>query len=345
CRIRCCGCSTLRQEHPPGAAVRRKARESLARQGLEHARLEASQGARDVRRHGQQHDRQGPDPRTEVTGDVEACTARLSRACTRGFSERARVAFRNVHGCTILATKFQRITANRDRCSAKASCSTVVNRGITRWSSVRRSADAATTHCGGGRRDARSTTGIRIFGTNRPGSENEGTIMNANRFAGLVGASMLFVCATSAAAALSANVSIITTKDDIFPVSPGDSVAYTITVTNNGPDPAIAVSVADNTLDLDFVSNTGDCTGPYPCSLGTLAASDSKVIHSTYTLPSDWTPPNPALQTVTVSSSTPDPFTSDNTAFVYADVAGQNCGNFAVSGGNVHTCAIVAGNG
>ena len=169
--------------------------------------------------------------------------------------------------------------------------------------------------------------------------------MKANRIAGWFCASVLLVHATGGAAFAAANLSITKTKDDLFPAAPGDNIAYTITVTNNGPDAALDVTVTDLTLDLDYVSNSGNCTGGFPCNLGTLTNGQSVVINSIYNLPSDWSPPNPALNLAEVTSSTPDNDTDNNTAFVYADVAGQNCGNFAVTGGNIHSCAIVAGNG
>ena len=66
-------------------------------------------------------------------------------------------------------------------------------------------------------------------------------------------------------------------------VTAGQNIIYTVVVTNNGPSSATGVSVADPTpANLTFVSNSGACTGAYPCGLGTLANGQSATITSTY---------------------------------------------------------------
>jgi uncharacterized repeat protein (TIGR01451 family) len=105
-------------------------------------------------------------------------------------------------------------------------------------------------------------------------------------------------------------------------VVPGASLVYTVTVTNNGPSDAAAVSVANVTpTGLTFVSNSGDCTTAYPCSLGTLAGGATRVITTTYSVPSDYTGANPIANTVTVSSTTSDPVGGNNTATTSTPVA------------------------
>ena len=104
----------------------------------------------------------------------------------------------------------------------------------------------------------------------------------------------------------------ITQIDSADPVNPGDTLIYTITVTNNGPADATNV-VATNTLPagVTFVSTSGcseDPAGDPTCSLGDIAVSSSAqytitvtidagasgVLTNTTSVASDVTDPNPA---------------------------------------------------
>jgi len=111
----------------------------------------------------------------------------------------------------------------------------------------------------------------------------------------------------------SADLSI--TKSGPASSSAGSPLVYTITVTNNGPSDAAAVSVADPTpAGTSFVSNNGACITPFPCSLGTMTPGQTKSITSTFTTPANFTGTSVA-NTVTVSSSTtPDPSAANNSA-------------------------------
>ena len=95
----------------------------------------------------------------------------------------------------------------------------------------------------------------------------------------------------------------------------GSPLVYTITVTNNGPSDAAAVSVADPTpAGTSFVSNSGACTTVFPCALGTMTAGQTKSITSTFTTPTNFTGTSIA-NTATVSSpTTPDPSAANNSA-------------------------------
>ncbi len=65
----------------------------------------------------------------------------------------------------------------------------------------------------------------------------------------------------------------------------GKNITYTIRVRNIGNAPATNVQVTDTTsLGLAFVSNSGDCTTAFPCSLGTLAPGGSRTITSTFAI-------------------------------------------------------------
>lgn len=106
-------------------------------------------------------------------------------------------------------------------------------------------------------------------------------------------------------------------------VTPGGTLTYDITVTNQGPSAATAFDVvADDDIvpappNVTFLSNSGDCTTPFPCDLGTIASGESKTITSTFRVASDYSGPNTITNTVTVRSSTdPEPRTSTVTTEV-----------------------------
>jgi uncharacterized repeat protein (TIGR01451 family) len=104
-------------------------------------------------------------------------------------------------------------------------------------------------------------------------------------------------------------------------ITPGTSVAYTVTVTNSGPSDAAGVGVADAVpAGLTFVSNSGDCTTAYPCSLGPVPAGATRTITSTYSVSSSYAAPDPVVANSTVTSSTSDPDASDNMATASAAV-------------------------
>ena len=95
----------------------------------------------------------------------------------------------------------------------------------------------------------------------------------------------------------------------------GQAIAYTITVTNDGPSDATGVSVADPTpAGLVFVSNTGDCAAAFPCALGTLVPGATRTITATYQVPPGYTAPDPIVNTATVSATSGDANPANNTA-------------------------------
>jgi uncharacterized repeat protein (TIGR01451 family) len=94
------------------------------------------------------------------------------------------------------------------------------------------------------------------------------------------------------------------------------NVTYTITLTNNGPSPAKTISVADATpAGLTFVSNTGDCTGAFPCTFASLASGATRTIVATFAVPDGYAQPN-VVNSASVSSATPDPVPANNSASV-----------------------------
>ena len=66
---------------------------------------------------------------------------------------------------------------------------------------------------------------------------------------------------------------------------------------------------------LTFVSNTGDCTTAFPCSLGTLASGQTRTITAIFSV-SATVAPGILVNTATVSASaaTIDPVPADNTS-------------------------------
>ena len=98
-------------------------------------------------------------------------------------------------------------------------------------------------------------------------------------------------------------------------VMPGGTIAYTITVENDGGDPATNVVVTDVLpASVTFVSATpsqGTCSGTttITCTLGTLAASATATIALNVTAPAT---PQAVANTATVTATETDPDATDN---------------------------------
>jgi uncharacterized repeat protein (TIGR01451 family) len=126
---------------------------------------------------------------------------------------------------------------------------------------------------------------------------------------------------TNVAAVPQADLKI--TKSGPASVTAGQNVTYTIVVTNAGPTAAASTVVTDPTpIGLAFQSNTGACTVPFPCSLGTLAANQTATIVSTYTIPANYAG-TAVTNTASVSSSVNDPNTADNSSSATTNVSQQ----------------------
>ena len=113
----------------------------------------------------------------------------------------------------------------------------------------------------------------------------------------------------------------------------GFPIIYTITVTNNGPSDAAAVTVNDPTpAGTTFVSNSGACTSAFPCALGTLTAGQTKTITTTFTTPANFTSSSIA-NSATVTSATTDPNAGNNTATVTTPFGAPNADLFILKTG------------
>ena len=130
----------------------------------------------------------------------------------------------------------------------------------------------------------------------------------------------------------------------------GSNVSYTITVTNNGPATADGVVVTDAPpANLTFVSNSGDCLTAFPCSLGSVPATTTRTITTTYTI--NGGAGSTLTNTASVSTTTTDAVPGNNSAshslFVeLADVAVSKTGPAtAALGSNVSFTITVSNNG
>lgn len=108
----------------------------------------------------------------------------------------------------------------------------------------------------------------------------------------------------------------ITKSDSPDPVIAGDTLTYTLTITNSGPSDALNVVVTDTLPSgVTFVSSTGcteDPNGVPTCTLGTLAANSSVQYTVTTTVDNDTS--GIITNEAVVGSSTTDPNMGDNTA-------------------------------
>ncbi len=109
-------------------------------------------------------------------------------------------------------------------------------------------------------------------------------------------------------------------------VVPGNNVAYTVSVTNNGPSDAVAVTL-DDPIPAGFGTRTysGDCVTS-PCSLGTMTPLAVKNVTVTFAVPDNYhlvTATSPVVNTATASTTTPDPTSSNDSDSVSSPVEPQ----------------------
>jgi uncharacterized repeat protein (TIGR01451 family) len=131
----------------------------------------------------------------------------------------------------------------------------------------------------------------------------------------------------------------------------GQPASFTFTVTNNGPDPASAVTLTANVIDgtvTSVTSSTGTCSGTTSasCNLGILASGQSATVTINVTADT----PGTMVANASVASSTFDPATNNNsrtsTIFVAkaADVAVTKTGPLTAQGGDIISYTITVTN-
>ncbi|MGY0505907.1 DUF5979 domain-containing protein, partial [Luteimonas sp. e5] len=101
-----------------------------------------------------------------------------------------------------------------------------------------------------------------------------------------------------------ADVSVTKVLDTAGPYVVGQTVSYTITVSNAGPSPATNVEVTDTPTNLSNLVFTGACTA-MPCTIASIASGATETIAVTGTITADGAFSNSA--TATPSETDPDP--------------------------------------
>jgi uncharacterized repeat protein (TIGR01451 family) len=113
-----------------------------------------------------------------------------------------------------------------------------------------------------------------------------------------------------------ADLAIVKTSDQST-YKPSSLITYTVTVTNLGPSDAQAVVVTDAlplTQQAIYLSDTGACTksgNTLTCNMGTLGVGQSKSFNINETVKGAR---GSVSNTATVTSSTTDPNTGNNTS-------------------------------
>src|SRR3954447_2595789 len=114
----------------------------------------------------------------------------------------------------------------------------------------------------------------------------------------------------SGSASASADVAIVKTLTTGGPFHAGDSIQYTLQVTNNGPSTATNVQITDTPSNLSITNITGaGCSVPFPCTIASLANGANANITVTATIIAAGAFDN----TATVSATEFDPISGNNT--------------------------------
>jgi uncharacterized repeat protein (TIGR01451 family) len=110
-------------------------------------------------------------------------------------------------------------------------------------------------------------------------------------------------------AGASADVSVVKTLDTSAPFSAGQSLTYTLVVSNAGPSTATNVQIADTPMNLTITNVSGGGCSALPCTIVSLVSGANATITVTATIDAAGTFDNSA----SVTATEPDPNTSNNT--------------------------------
>ncbi len=120
--------------------------------------------------------------------------------------------------------------------------------------------------------------------------------------------------------------------DVAISVNGGSNFSYNITVNNLGPSAAADVTVFNvPPSGIGPATTSGDCSGAFPCQLGTIAVGSSKSFTAKFNVPSIY-PARSISNSFTAASAVPDPVTSNNSASATSTQGGGGCNSSGAVG-------------
>lgn len=150
---------------------------------------------------------------------------------------------------------------------------------------------------------------------------------------------LLFVCLCFTVAVSAQQADLAVLKTGPADANLGDEVTYQVVVTNNGPGAAASVTLTDAIPDgMSFVSATQDsgpafvCTNPnadtVECTTATLTAGQSAAFTFVFDITGGPGTAPPWVNSATVTSTTPDPASANNTSTVSTAQTAADLGVF-----------------
>jgi uncharacterized repeat protein (TIGR01451 family) len=81
-----------------------------------------------------------------------------------------------------------------------------------------------------------------------------------------------------------ADISLVKTLTTSGPFTPGQTIAYTIVVSNAGPSTATSIDITDAASNISFTTVTGGGCSGFPCTIANIASGASVTINATATI-------------------------------------------------------------